>query len=331
MPGTSALEAVEVVAGELPDLPFLPELPNRGPGSDMIGRTGGLVAHVAADLSIEPIPTGWRLSGSPTRTMRQAQSWIGEDLDQVEQRFGGSSGQFKVQIAGPWTMAAAIETAGTGLALADAGLVSELGEALALAAAQYVAEVSRRLPGRAITLQVDEPSLDGVLRGRIRTASGFGRYEPISDQASAVPLRRLVERSGASAHVLHSCGPFPFESARLAGFDAISLDLLRHRGVGVDDSEVFETAVARQVEAGVTMMAGIVPTPNAASSVVRPEHVVGSGWGALDSLWRRSGLVRAGLRDVVVTPTCGLAGSSWPQARGALTAAIEIARRLNDD
>jgi methionine synthase II (cobalamin-independent) len=329
MPGSSALEAIEVVAGELSDLPFLPELPARGPGADMIGRTAGLVARVAADLSIEPIPSGWRLCGSQTRATRQAQSWLSEDLDQAEERFGGSQGAFKVQIAGPWTLAAAIETAGTALALADSGLVAELGQALAIAAGDHIAEVSRRLPGRAISLQVDEPSLSLVLQGGIRTASGFGKYAPVSDQASAIPLSRLVESSGASQHVLHSCGAFPFEAAKLAGFDAISLDLLRLRGKGLSDPEEVDAALATQVEAGVKLFAGVVPTSVSMSS--RPEEITETGWRAIDSLWRRTGLDRLGLRDLVVTPTCGLAGSTWPQTRAALTISLEIARRLSDD
>ena len=32
MPGTDPDEAMRVIAGELPDFPYLPELPDRGPG-----------------------------------------------------------------------------------------------------------------------------------------------------------------------------------------------------------------------------------------------------------------------------------------------------------
>ena len=33
LPGTDIVDAVALVFGELPDLPFLPELPRRGPGA----------------------------------------------------------------------------------------------------------------------------------------------------------------------------------------------------------------------------------------------------------------------------------------------------------
>ena len=41
LPGTDMVEAIKLVFGELPDLPHLPELPGRGPGAELIGRTPG--------------------------------------------------------------------------------------------------------------------------------------------------------------------------------------------------------------------------------------------------------------------------------------------------
>lgn len=325
MPGRSAREAVEVVAGELPDFPFLPELPARGPGGDLIGRTGGLIASVASDLSIEPIPTGWRLTSSSTRTTRIAQSWLGEDLDQAEERFAGTPGRFKVQLAGPWTLAAAIETASGGLALADSGLVAELGEALAIAAANHVSDIGRRLGAREIVLQVDEPSLPAVLGGRIRTASGFGRYEPVSVPEASVLLRSLAETVGVAGSVLHCCAEYPFEVASSSGFDGLSLDVL---GATARRDDEVDAEFATTIESGMQLFAGVVPAEFPADRT--PGESADSGWRALDSLWRRTGLERRRLRELVVTPTCGLGAVDWPQARRALEVAAEISHRCCD-
>ena len=65
-----------------------------------------------------------------------------------------------------------------------------------------------------------------------------------------------------------------------------------------------------------TVRAGCRPTPPLADAVRRP--------------WRRVGLPAAGLRSVVVTPTCGLAGASPTLARLALTRAVGAARALAD-
>ena len=63
MPGTDPDEAMRVIAGELPDFPYLPELPDRGPGADLTGRTAALLVDIAAEVT----PRGWRLAERPGR------------------------------------------------------------------------------------------------------------------------------------------------------------------------------------------------------------------------------------------------------------------------
>src|ERR1700712_3767395 len=46
MPGTDPAGAAAVVFGELPDFPHLPELPARGVGADMLGRTAALLVDL---------------------------------------------------------------------------------------------------------------------------------------------------------------------------------------------------------------------------------------------------------------------------------------------
>ena len=50
MPGTDPVEAARIVLGELPDLMPLPELPARGVGADMLGRTAGLLVDLAVEV-----------------------------------------------------------------------------------------------------------------------------------------------------------------------------------------------------------------------------------------------------------------------------------------
>ena len=56
LPGDDPRDAVATVLGELPELPFLPELPGRGAGAEMIGRG----AILLAELPVEIVPSGWR-------------------------------------------------------------------------------------------------------------------------------------------------------------------------------------------------------------------------------------------------------------------------------
>src|SRR5215468_495396 len=77
MPGTDPDEAIAVVLGELPSLPHLPELPARGPGADMVGRTAALLI----DMPVETTATGWRLAERPGRDLRRAAGLLAADLD----------------------------------------------------------------------------------------------------------------------------------------------------------------------------------------------------------------------------------------------------------
>ena len=47
--------------GELADLPHLPELPARGFGAEMVGRSAALLV----DLPVEITSSGWRLTAHP--------------------------------------------------------------------------------------------------------------------------------------------------------------------------------------------------------------------------------------------------------------------------
>src|SRR5271154_3518283 len=138
MPGTDPAEAMRVVAGELPDFPYLPELPDRGPGADLTGRTAALLVDLAAEVT----PRGWRLTDHPGRDLARARSMLSSELDVLEEVLDGFRGPLKIQLCGPWTLAATLELPHTmNVALADAGAVADLTASLAEGAAAYVAEV----------------------------------------------------------------------------------------------------------------------------------------------------------------------------------------------
>ncbi|MYR56119.1 methionine synthase, partial [Streptomyces sp. SID625] len=159
MPGGDAREAVKTVTGTFEDFPFLPELPARGPGADMIGRTAGMLVEMYARVE----PSGWRLGDRPGRDTRRARSWLGEDLDALEEYTQGHEGALKIQAAGPWTLAAALELRNGEAVLSDPGACRDLTASLAEGLRLHLAEVRRRVPGARLVLQLDEPSLTAVL------------------------------------------------------------------------------------------------------------------------------------------------------------------------
>ncbi len=311
LPGQDAREAVKTSTGTFEDFPFLPELPARGPGADMIGRTAGMLVELYARVE----PSGWRLGDRPGRDTKRARSWLGEDLDALEEFTQGYEGPLKVQAVGPWTLAAALELRNGEAVLSDAGACRDLAASLAEGLRLHLAEVRRRVPGARIVLQLDEPSLTAVLRGQVRTASGYRTHRAVDRQVVESALRDLAAVHADGPVVVHSCAPdVPFALLRRAGVTGVSFDfsLLTER----DDE-----AIGEAVEGGTRLFAGVVPGTDTALS-----DPAGSVMG-VRTLWRRLGLSPGLLAEAVtVTPSCGLAGASPEYARRALAHCARAAR-----
>ncbi|TWV30344.1 methionine synthase [Streptomyces misionensis] len=316
MPGGDAREAAKTVTGSFEDFPFLAELPARGPGADMIGRTAGMLVELYARVE----PSGWRLGDRPGRDTRRAWSFLREDLDALEEFTQGYEGDLKVQAVGPWTLAAALELRGGEVALSDAGACRDLAASLAEGLRLHLAEVRRRVPGARIVLQLDEPSLTAVLRGQVRTASGYRTHRAVDRQTVEATLRDVIGAHPGGPVAVHSCAPdVPFALLRRAGADAISFDfaLLTER----DDE-----AIGEAVEGGTRLFAGVVPGTDGPLS-----DPAGSVMG-VRTLWRRLGLHPELLAEAVtLTPACGLAGASPAYARQALAHCVRAARSLADN
>ena len=349
MPGTDAAEATRVVAGELPDFPFLPELPDRGPGADVVGRTAGLLI----DIPVEVTPRGWRLAERPGRDLGRARSMLSSDLDVLAEVLDGYRGLVKIQLCGPWTLAAALELPRTmNVAVADPGAVADLTASLAEGAAGYVAEVLKRVPGAQLVVQLDEPSLPAVAEGEVPTASGLSRLAAVEADTLRDGLAQVLA-SIRGYTVVHCCATtVPFGIIRAAGTDAVSFDLSQLRR-GEED------AVAEAAEAGMGLLTGAVSTMpdgvaetgrgDGAAGVSRSRQVrVGGGDRARGQgdeargrgearetaervirFWRRLGLPLATCAEqAVITPACGLPGMSMTHARAALTRCAVAASML---
>jgi methionine synthase II (cobalamin-independent) len=310
LPGTDPAEALRVVLGELPDLPHLPELPARGAGADLIGRSAALLVDLAVDLT----PAGWRLVPRPGRDLRRAREFLDRDLEALHDVAGEHRGPFKVQAAGPWTLAAGLERQRGERAVVDPGARRDLGQSLAEGIAAHVAAVAARVPGARVVVQLDEPSLPMVLQGGLPTVSGYGRLPAVDAPDVRAELAAVVEAVPGSV-VVHCCADrAPLDLLRAAGADGLSFDL----GT-VQDLDALGTAV----EAGTQLFAGVVPGTDA------PLPAPKATASRLRAWWRELGFAADELHGAVtLTPSCGLAGASPAYARAAMTHVREAARYL---
>lgn len=305
-PGEDFDEALKVVLGELPDLAHLPEVPGRGAIANMTGRGLAVVAELGADLQ----PAGWRLTGGGAGVdHRRARSLLAQDLDAVEEQAQGYAGTFKIQVCGPWTLAATVEKPRGDKVLGDRGARRELAQALAEGLREHVADVRRRLPGvERLVVQVDEPALAAVLNAEVPTASGFHKHRTVDLPEASEALGWVLDAAGPDAWV-HSCAPgTPLGLLRGAGARGLAVDL---SVLSAADHDV----LAEALEAGETVALGVAPGTDPATPLT-DANVTEAVLRWLDMLGLDPGEVGERL---VITPACGLAGASPAWVRQALT------------
>ncbi len=327
-PGTDVAEALRIQRELLGDhdeqadgvrgIPSLPELPSRGPGGDLIGRTAGLLVDLAVDLQ----PAGWRFVDRPGHDAARTSAFWTEDLDELAAAFDRYAGPLKVAVAGPLTLAAGLWLHRGERSLVDQGACRDLAESLAEGLRALLTSLSRLVPDADLIVQLDEPSLPAILDGGLPTASGFGRIRPVDAQEALPLLQTVLTAAGERATVLHCCAAHPpLPLLRRTGAGALSVDtsLLTPRGW---------EGLAVAAEDGVTPYAGCVATtPEARVDPVAVADRVGQAW-------ERIGMPPAHLDRIVVTPTCGLAGltpaAAIDRQRACLQVAAELAARVND-
>ena len=314
LPGADPVDATALVFGELPDLPHLPELPARGAGADMIGRTAALLV----DLPVELTVSGWRFCAHPGRDLRRARDFLARDLDALEVHATGYTGALKVQAVGAWTLAAILELAGGHKVVSDHGAARDLAGSLAEGLRRHLADVAARVPGAAMVLQVDEPSLPAVLEGRVPTPSGYGTVRSVDPSVVEQSLGDLLAVGPAGGRVVHCCADdVPIALLRSAGVDAISVDVTQ-----LDRSRYDEVGAA--IDAGVSLWLGVLPGTDA--PITRD-----TARAPIERLWRELGFAAGRVAGAVVpTPTCGLAGASPDYVRRVTSVLRDTGKWLLD-
>ncbi|MDO9458410.1 methionine synthase [Nocardioides sp.] len=320
MPGDDLADVQGLVLDELADgVPHLVELPGRGIHSGMVGRTLALVTTIGVDLQ----PAGWRLTDAGGLDQRRSQSRLAQDLDVLEELAQDWTGAFKVQVAGPWTLAATVEKPRGDKVVSDHGARRDLAQALAEGVRDHVRDLRRRVrDAESLVVQVDEPALAAVAGGGVRTASGFGRHRVVHPPEITEHLGWVLEAITAEGAVpwVHSCAPeTPLDLLRRAGAQGLVVDL---SVMDAGDHDVLGTAL----EAGETVVLGVVPSLDPG----RPGDVTDTG--LVDTVVRWLDML--GLDPDVVGPhlgvasSCGTAGASAAWARQALVLARRTAGHL---
>ncbi|WP_423181829.1 hypothetical protein [Arthrobacter sp. NyZ413] len=322
-PGTDALEAQRIIRGELgsPHLPFLAELPDRGVGSDPLGRTASLLVELAVDVQ----PHGWRLVDRPGKDQRRAASALASDINVLADVAGSedtSAEALKIQLRGPMSLAAGLYLHNGERALLDFGARRDIVDSLAAGVADHVSRVRAAVPGSAVVVQLDEPDISAILAGTIATASGYRTLRAIPGEEVTSAWRTVIDalRAAGVAEVVVSVPEIeaPIQRILASGADGIAVPL---KALTTRQWE----QLAGAVEAGKTLWAGALPTDDPSAKLPRTADVVDCVWRP----WRQLGLPPSSLGAVRVTPSDGLAGYSPSGAKEVLTRLTQLADGLN--
>lgn len=326
-PGVDPREAARIVFAELPDLPFLPELPERGVGADPVGRTAGLLA----DLHVE-VGTGvWRFVPRGGKDEQRARVALGEDLDALEEAAEHYDGSLKIRIVGPWSLAASIELPKGEKALADPGAVRDIAASLADGLKSHMAGIRKRIPKLTrLVVQVDEPLLPAVMAGELSTASGWGRLRSYEQTAIEDGLRQVVGSVSLSGETAGDEEAVEDLAGVWLGAGNLGLVLLRTAGasfIGLDGSSVDsldEDEIGEAIDTGVGLLVGCVPLE---ADLKDPRPVTAPVRG----LWKRLSFPVGQLATTVaLAPVEGLEGLDVRAVPGVLKRTVEAARYLDE-
>ena len=204
-PGDDLAEAMSRVEGELgaPHLPFLPHLPALGWRSTPLART----LAVCEGLAFDGASFGWRMVHSGSRGAREsalAQDRLLSDINLLADRVGAQkkrfgSGQapaYKIQLAGPLTLAASIYLPGGERAISDAGASRDLLESFLEGLERWAESLREALqaPQALIAVQLDESEFQRLMEGTIPTVSGFRSLSALQPHYYQQVYRRVAER-----------------------------------------------------------------------------------------------------------------------------------------
>lgn len=322
-PGTDPTEAARTIRGELgePNLPHLVELPDRGVGSDPVGRTAAMLLELAVDLQ----PHGWRLVDRPGLDHRRAASALSTDVNVLADVAGAEEdpgSQLKLQCRGPLSMAANLYLHNGERALLDSGARRDIAESLAAGVVEHLQRVRRGVPGADIIVQVEEPEIAQVLAGAIPTASGYRTLRAVPEHEVSTQWRQLVESlhaAGARQVVVALPGAdAPFDLVLDGGMDGVAVAL-----EGLTTVQWEALAAAAEADKGIWL--GAVQSGRPVQEPPRVTAIVDS----VLRPWRQLGLPLSRLPQLRLTPSTGLAGQSPEAARRILTRLSQSAEALN--
>ena len=288
------MEIHRVLRGELgePNLSVLPQLPQRGPGADLLGRSATMLPELGFDLQ----PHGWRLGVPDGIDARRARALLASDENLLADVLGAEkskASRIKLETAGPWSLVAGTYLSNGERVLGDHGARRDVIESYAHGVLEHAQRIAAANGLAEVFIQLAEPDLAAVLHGGIPTASGYRTLRSIPRAEVRQSYEQFLAVLTGSSLPVHPVLDLP---AAASGWSA-QVDLLVQAGVSsfvVDPAPLGHRGwerVAGLVESGAQIGLQVLdpaqPAPGvveAVRTILRPWRQVGLGLEKLGQL-----------------------------------------------
>jgi len=332
VPFTDDQEAVHLILENLPEIPFWPQLAQKGFQEDMVSQgVGGLpLIHRDRERRLVLVNDALDRDAALTEFYEAA---LQEDLDvfslspeeavgcygllkELSSRPADAPAFIKGQVVGPVTFATVVKGTDGKAVLFDYELNQAVIRGLALKAAWQAAKI--RETGRQAVIFFDEPSLTGFGSAFMQ----ISREEVITTLTETITAAR---ETGSAFFGIHCCGNTDWSMLMESPIDILSFDSYEF----FENLKLYDQALKKFLDRGGYLAWGLVPT-----SPTAPPETEEALWARFQSQVEELGRLGLDLpfllNQSLLTPACGLGYLSPEKAREALAVLASLSRRARD-
>lgn len=325
-------QAVALILEHLPEMPFWPQMAQKGFLEDMVSQGAGGLPLILRDVAQRLVRVTDAVDRDEALTHFYEAALAG-DLDAfaltpdeaagfysllaaLQQHPADAPAFVKGQVVGPVTFASIVKGLDGKAILFDHELLQAVVRGLALKAAWQIAKI--QASGRRAILFFDEPSLTGLGSAFMQ----ISREEVMGLLAEAITIAKEM---GDAYFGVHCCGNTDWSVLLETPIDILSFDSYEF----FDNLTLYDKPLKKFLDRGGYLAWGLVPT----SPTAPPEK--------LESLWAKftqqvGELVGRGLdrerllAQSLLTPACGLGYLAPEQAQQALMNLSTLSQRARD-
>jgi hypothetical protein len=329
VPFTDKQEAVRLILENLSEIPYWPQMAQKGFEEDMVSQGAGGLPLIIRDMEQRLVRVTDAVDRD-TAMVKFYEAVLQEELDTFSLAPGEASGFYRLmealtnlpadapafvkgQVVGPVTFATIVKGLDGKAILFDHELIQAVTLGLAMKAAWQVAKI--RTSGRQAIIFFDEPSLTGFGSAFLQ----ISREEVVSLLTETITSAR---EPGTAFFGVHCCGNTDWSVLLETPIDILSFDSYEF----FDNLKLYDKSLKKFLDRGGYLAWGLVPTSPTAPDDT--EEVLWAKFTAQVEELTQLGIDKAFLlSQSLLTPACGMGYLAPEKARRSLACLASLSRR----